>query len=173
MLSKKIEQSINSQINAEIYSSYLYYAMSAYFETLSLKGFAHWMRVQSLEELTHVQKFITFIHDRGGNVKLDTIEAPPSKWDSPLAAMEAVYSHEVKVSGLINNLMDTALDERDHAAVNFLQWFVAEQVEEEASVDDAVQKLKLVEHSDGGLFMVDRELDARTFTVPQDLNGVF
>ncbi len=173
MLSKKIENAINNQINAEIYSSYLYYSMAAYFETQSLKGFSHWMRVQALEELTHVQKFISFIHDRGGNVIFGAIDAPPASWDSPLAALLATYDHEVKVTGLINKLMDIALDERDHASVNFFQWFVAEQVEEEASVDEVVQKLKLVDKSEGGLFMVDREVDARSFNLPQDLTGVF
>ncbi|MBN2803672.1 MAG: ferritin [Deltaproteobacteria bacterium] len=173
MISNKMETAINGQINIEVYSSYLYYAMAAYFEKLSLKGFAHWMRIQALEELTHVQKLITFINDRGGEVKLETVEAPPLKWESPLAALEATYKHEVMVTGLINNLMDTAFEAKDHAAVNFLQWFVAEQVEEEASVDEAVQRLKLVRQSEGGLFLVDREMDNRTFTLPADLVGVF
>ncbi|MCP4603036.1 MAG: ferritin [Proteobacteria bacterium] len=173
MLNKKVEETINSQINAEIYSSYLYYSMAAYFETLSLKGFSHWMRVQALEELTHVQKFATFVGDRGGRVTMQPVDGPPTEWESPLALFEAVYEHEVKVTGLINKMMDLALAESDHATVNFLQWFVSEQVEEEASVGEVVQKLKLVDKTEGGLFLLDQEMDKRTFVLPQNLVGVF
>jgi ferritin len=173
LLHKDLEKAINNQINAEIYSAYLYYSMAAYFESLSLKGFSHWMRVQALEELTHVQKFTSFVHDRGGKVALQAVEAPSSEWNSPLDAFVATYEHEVKVTGLINDLMDLAQKYKDHATVNFMQWFVGEQVEEEASVDDVVQKLKLINRSEGGLFMLDRELDARTFVMPPDLAGVF
>ena len=173
MLNKKVEDAIKQQVNAEIFSSYLYYSMAAYFESLSLKGFSHWMRVQALEELTHVQKFVAFVSDRGGRVLMEAVEGPPTEWESPLAAFEAVYEHEVKVTGLINKLMDLALQERDHATVSFLQWFVTEQVEEEASVDDVVQKLKLVDKTEGGLFLLDQELDKRTFVLPPNLVGVF
>ncbi len=173
MLNKKIEEAINNQINAEIYSSYMYYSMAAYFESMSLKGFSHWMRVQALEELTHVQKFSTFINDRGGRVLMAPVEGPPTKWESPMAAFVAVYEHEVKVTGLINGLMDLALQESDHATVNFMQWFVGEQVEEEASADEVVQKLKLVDKTEGGLFLLDQEMDKRTFVLPPDLAGVF
>ncbi len=173
MLNKKVEEAINSQINAEIYSSYMYYSMAAYFESLSLKGCSHWMRVQALEELTHVQKFASFVGDRGGRVQMRAIEGPPTEWDSPLAAFQAVYEHEVKVTGLINKLMDLALAESDHASVSFLQWFVNEQVEEEASADEVVQKLKLVDKTEGGLFLLDQELDKRTFVLPPNLAGMF
>ena len=126
MLKQNIQDAINDQINAELYSAYLYYAMAAYFESISLKGFSHWMRVQALEEMTHVQKFFSYINDRGGRVLMKPIEAPPSEWASPLAIFEAAYAHEVKVSGLVNQLMDLALAESDHATCNFLQWFVGE-----------------------------------------------
>ena len=173
MLKQKIQDAINDQINAELYSAYLYYSMAAYFESISLKGFSHWMRVQALEEMTHVQKFFSYIYDRGGQVAMKPIEAPPAQWASPLAAFEATYSHEVQVSALINKLMDLALAESDHASCNFLQWFVGEQVEEEASVDEIVQKLVLVEKTEGGLFLLDQEIDKRTFVLPSDLAGVF
>ncbi len=173
MLNKTIEQAINKQINAEIYSSSLYYAMAAYFETLSLKGFSHWLRVQALEELTHVQKFFSYVHERGGRVSMASVEGPQNEWESPLAAFEAVYEHETKVTGMINALMDLALKESDHATCNFMQWFISEQVEEEASADEAVQKLKLVEKTEGGLFLLDQEMDKRTFVLPPNLVGVF
>ena len=173
MLDSKLQDAMNRQLNAELYSGYLYYAMAAWFDAQSLGGFAHWMRVQALEEASHAQKFFGYIAERGGQVELAAIDAPPTEWESPLAVFEEVYQHECKVSGLINELMDLAIAESDHAAVQFLQWFVAEQVEEEASADDARQKLKLVDQSEGGLFMLDRELDKRTFVLPPDLQGVF
>ena len=173
MLDKEVEQGINEQINAELYSAYLYYSMAAYFEALSLKGFSHWMRVQALEEMTHVQKFFGYTNDRGGRVALSPIEAPPSEWESPLVVFKEVYAHEVKVTGLINKLMDLILSKSDHASCSFLQWFVTEQVEEEASADEVLQKLKLVDKTEGGLFLLDQEMDKRTFALPADLAGVF
>ena len=173
MLNKEVEQGINDQINAELYSAYLYYSMAAYFEVLSLKGFAHWLRVQALEEMTHVQKFFGYINDRGGRVQLKPIDAPPSEWASPLAVFEEVYAHEVKVTGLINKLMDLVLAQSDHASSAFLQWFVNEQVEEEATADEVLQKLKLVDKTEGGLFLLDQEMDRRTFVLPPDLAGAF
>ena len=173
MISKKLENAINKQINAEIYSAYLYYSMGAYFDTLSLSGFSHWMRVQNLEELTHAQKLAGYLSERGGRVITKAIDAPPTKWKNPLAVFEEVYTHETKVTALINKLMDLALKERDHATVSFLNWFVDEQVEEEATADDVVQKLKLVDKTEGGLFLLDQELDKRTFVLPPFLTGVF
>ena len=173
MLNQKIQDTINGQVNAELYSAYLYYSMAAYFESISLKGFSHWMRVQALEEMTHVQKLFSYVHDRGGKVLMKPIEAPPTEWTSPLAAFEATYAHEVKVTALINELMDLALAESDHASCNFLQWFVAEQVEEESSVDEIVQKLVLVDKTEGGLFLLDQEMDKRMFVLPAELTGVF
>jgi len=173
MISKKIEDAINKQINAETYSSSLYYAMSAYFESLSLKGFAKWLRIQALEELTHVHKFFAYLNDRGGRVALSAVEAPKNEWASPLEAFEDVYKHECHVTGLINKLMDLAQSESDHATQNFLQWFIAEQVEEEASADEAVQQLKLVDRTEGGLFLLDQEMSKRAFTLPPFLAGAF
>jgi ferritin len=157
----KMQEALNKHANAEFYSSYLYLSMSAHFQSVNLTGFAQWMRVQAREELAHAMKFFDHIVERGGKVTLLPVEAPPSQWDSPLAAFEDAYRHEQKVSGLINGLVDEAVQNRDHATNNFLQWFVSEQVEEEASVDAIVQKLKLVGDAAGGLFMIDRELAQR------------
>ena len=166
MLKEKIQKALNQQVNAELYSSYLYLAMAAYFETINLKGFANWMRVQTQEELVHAMKFYDFIIERGGKAVLSSIEGPPTEWPSPLAVFEQAYEHEQKVTGLINNLVDLSMAEQDHATNNFLQWFVAEQVEEEASADEVVQKIKLMGDASGGLFMLDRELAQRVFTPP-------
>jgi ferritin len=166
MLSEKVQAELNKQFNAELYSSYLYLSMSAYFQSLNLSGFANWMRVQAQEELLHAMKFYDFVNERDGRVTLQPVEGPPSEWASPLAAFEHVYEHEQKVTGLINDLVDLAIGERDHATNAFLQWFVTEQVEEEASANDVVQRLKLLGGDKSGLFMLDRELAQRVFTPP-------
>ena len=168
MLKEKMEEALNNHINAELYSSYLYLSMAAYFESKNLKGFANWMRVQAEEEDFHGMKFFDYIGERGGRIKLAAIEAPPAEWESPLAAFEAVFAHECHVSELINKLVDLSNELSDHATNNFLQWFVAEQVEEEAAADDIVQQLKLVGDQAHGLFMIDRELSSRVFTPPAD-----
>jgi ferritin len=166
MISRQIQDAFNNQLNAELYSAYLYLSMSAYFEAMNLKGFANWMRCQAQEEMVHAMKFYSFLNDRGGRVVLSAIEGPPVKWDSPLAAFEDAYRHEQKVTGLINNLVDLAMQEKDHSAGAFLQWFVTEQVEEEASADAVVQKLKLAGGQGAALFMIDAELATRVFTMP-------
>ncbi len=169
MISKRLEEAINKQINAELYSSYLYGSMGAYFDHTSLPGFANWMRVQVKEEMAHAAKFYGFLNDRGGRVVLDAIEAPPREWDCTLAVFEHVYEHEQKVTGLINDLVDLAVEEKDHMAREFLQWFVAEQVEEESSADKIVQDLRRVGDSGHGLLMIDRELATRIFNPPAGL----
>jgi ferritin len=136
MVKKKIEAALNKQLNAELYSSYLYLSMSAYFQSINLPGFANWMRVQTQEELVHAMKFYDFINERGGRVMLQKIDSPPTKWASPLNVFESAYKHEQKVTGLINDLVNLAVGEKDHATNIFLQWFVTEQVEEEASADE-------------------------------------
>ena len=166
MLNEKMQNALNSQINAELYSSYLYLSMSAHFESTNLKGFANWMRVQAQEEMFHAIKLFDYINEKGGEATLTAIDGPPTEWDSPLAVFEAVYVHEQKVTGLINNLVDIAIEERDHATNITLQWFVTEQVEEEASADEVVQKLKLMSDAPGGLFLLDQELGRRVFTMP-------
>ena len=168
MLNDKMERALNDQLNAEIYSSYLYLSMAAYFQSINLSGFATWMRVQTQEEMVHAMKFYDFINERGGRVSLSQIQGPPTEWESPLAAFEGALEHEQKVTGLINDLMDLAIKGRDHATQIFLQWFVTEQVEEEDSANEVIQKIKLMGDAQGGLFMVDRELGQRIFTPPAD-----
>ena len=166
MINKKMEEALNEQVNAELYSAYLYLSMESYFKSLNLNGFANWMRVQTQEEMIHAMKIYDFINGRGGRVILKAIEGPPIEWDSPLAVFEAVYAHEQKVTGLINELVNLAIKEKDHATSTFLQWFVNEQVEEESSADEVVKQLKMMESAPGGMFMLDRELGQRVFTPP-------
>ena len=166
MLSNKMEAAINQQINAEMYSSYLYLSMATYFESISLGGFSNWMRQQAQEEMFHAMKMFDFVCERGSRVTLKAIDEPPSEWSSVLDVMENVLAHEQKVTGLINDLVNLALDERDHATNIFLQWFVSEQVEEEDTAGGLVDKLKLIGGDANGLFMLDTELATRVFTLP-------
>jgi ferritin len=166
MINKKVEQAINEQINAEMFSAYLYLSMSAWFETQSLAGFASWMKVQFQEEMFHADKFYNYIHERGGQVTLKAIEGPQTEWKTTLDVFEATLAHEQKVTGLINDLVSLAEQEKDHATRIFLEWFVSEQVEEEKSADDVIQQLKLMANAPGGIFMLNRELAQRTFTPP-------
>lgn len=171
MISKNMERAINEQINAEMYSAYLYLSMEAYFRSLDLSGFANWMRVQVQEELMHAMKMYDFVDARGGRIILKSIAAPQTDWKSPLAVFEATYEHEQKVTGLINDLVNLAIKEKDHAANTFLQWFVNEQVEEEASADKIIQQMKMMKDAPGGMFMLDRELGQRVFTPPATAGG--
>ncbi len=166
MISKKMQDALNEQINAELYSAYMYLSMVAYFESVNLSGFATWMRAQTQEELMHAMKIYDYVNEHGGRVTLKAIDGPPTNWESPLAVFEAVYAHEQKVTGLINKLVDVAIGEKDHATNNFLQWFVNEQVEEESSADEIVQKLKLMADTPGGINMLDNEMGQRVFTQP-------
>ena len=166
MLSKKMEAALNEQINAEMYSAYLYLSMSAYFQSVNLLGFANWMYIQTLEEFTHAQKFFNYVNERSGRVILKEIKKPPSEWKSALAVFENSYKHEQLVTSLINKLVDLARKEKDFATDNFLQWFVSEQVEEEASVDEVIQKIKLAGDKGPGVFMIDQSLGQRVFTPP-------
>jgi ferritin len=161
MLSKKLEKALNEQINAELYSSYLYLAMAAWFESQNLPGFAAWMRVQAKEENTHGLKIFDFVNERRGRVVLKAIEEPAKEWKLPLAAFEAAFEHEQYVTGRINDLVNLAVAEKDHATANFLQWFVKEQVEEEASADRIVQMLRMANNAPGALLMIDHQLGKR------------
>ncbi len=166
MIKKRVLNALNSQLNAELYSAYLYLAMEAYFESINLSGFANWMRAQAQEELIHAMKFYDYIVARGERVDLTAIDEPQKEWDSPLAVFEHVYEHEKMVTGLINDLVDISVAESDHATTNFLQWYVAEQVEEEESASGVLQRVKLTADSPGGLFMLDSELGLRVFNPP-------
>lgn len=169
MMNKKIEQEINKQINAEFYSAYLYLSMSAYLSSINLNGFASWMKVQYQEEMDHATKFYNYVIERGGTITLGAIEKPKSSWNGIIEVIEETFAHEQLVTSLINNLMQVAHEENDYASVSFLQWFVDEQVEEEASVDEVLQQLKLIDGKGSGLFMLDREAKTRTFT-PSPVN---
>ncbi len=166
MLKDSIQKALNEQINEEAYSSYLYYSMSAYCQANDLRGMANWFKVQAQEELIHVSKFFDYILDRDGKVTLMPIRGPETEWASPLAAFEASLKHERHITECISKLVELAQQEKDFSTYNFLQWFVSEQVEEEASVSEAVGQLKLAGSSGSGLFMIDRELGARTFVMP-------
>ena len=166
MIAKKIEEAFNAQFNAETYSAYLYLSMSAALEGMNLPGFANWMRIQVQEETAHAMKFYDHIIERGGMVTLTAIDAPPTVWKDAKDVMEATLAHEQKVTGLINDLMDMAMAEKDHAAAMFLQWFVTEQVEEEATAMETLGKLEITGNSPGGLYMLDKELAGRVFTPP-------
>lgn len=161
-----MQEALNKQINAEFYSAYLYLSMSAQFDALGLKGGANWMNVQFQEETGHAMKFLTYVLERGGRVELAAIEKPQTEWPSALAMFEHALKHEQKVTGMINALADLALELKDHATHNVLQWFIAEQVEEEANAQETAQKLKLAGDTPGGLFQVDKELAARVFVPP-------
>jgi len=161
MLSEKIQPALNEQLNAELYSSYLYLSMSSYFKSVNLEGFSNWMHVQAQEELVHAMKFYDFVLQRGGKVVLKEVKAPPTDWASPLNVFENALEHEQKVTGLINQLVGLALAENDHATHIFLQWFVTEQIEEEENADYVVRQLKFMDGAKGGLFMMDRELAKR------------
>lgn len=164
MLNKAMEKAINKQINAELWSAYLYLSMASYFESINLNGFANWMQAQAQEEVNHAMRFYNHVNERGGRVKLEAIDEVPSNWDSPLEVFEETYKHEQKVTGLIEDLVDLAEKEKDRASMNMLQWFIDEQVEEEASADELVQQLKLIGESGNGIFMLDRELGQRKYT---------
>lgn len=161
MIKSSLEKTINEQINAELYSAYLYLSMAAYFENMNLKGFAHWMNVQAQEEVGHAMRFYKYLFERGGRVILEAVEKPPAEWNSPLDVFENAYKHEQKVTSLINNLVTAAKSENDYATETMLQWFVEEQVEEEASALEIVQKLKLIKDSPQGLMMLDSQAAQR------------
>ncbi|MEW6267536.1 MAG: ferritin [Thermodesulfobacteriota bacterium] len=164
MLSDKMNNALNLQINAETFSAYLYASMAAHFESLGLRGLARWMSLQAREEMFHAIKFFNFVVGRGGQVRLTALEAPPVTWASPLAVFQETLVHERKVTGLINNLVNLAKAESDHASDVFLQWFVTEQVEEESSAEEIIQKLKLAGDTGPGLFMMDAELGRRVLS---------
>ncbi len=166
MISEKMEAAFNKQIKDEMYSSNLYLSMVAYFENLGLKGFANWMRVQVQEENAHAMGLFDYLISRDGRVVLEAIDKPPFEWNSPLECFEAVYKHEQLVTSLINNLVDVAEEVKDRAAISFLQWYIKEQVEEEANCSEICAKLKLIGSDANALLLIDQELGARTYVAP-------
>lgn len=161
MISKKLQQAINSQIQAEFISAYLYLSMSADCEAKNLRGFAHWLKVQYQEETGHAMKLISYLHERGAKVELQTIEQPPQTFTSPVELFEQVLAHEQKVTSMINKLYETASEEKDFATQIFLQWFITEQVEEEASVTTVLERLKMIGDKGSALLYIDKELGKR------------
>ena len=161
MLKKKIQDELNKQINRELYSSYLYLSMAAALTGKNFAGMGRWLKIQAKEEVSHAMKFLDYIIERGGKVKLAAIDAPPADWASPLKDFEQAYHHEQLVTGYIYELVNLAQADKDHATVNFLQWFVSEQVEEEAHASEIYEKLKMVGDAVPGLFALDHHLGAR------------
>jgi ferritin len=161
MISQAVSNAMNDQIQAELYSAYLYLAMSAHFEAENMPGFAHWMQLQANEELEHAMKFYGYIHDRGGRVVLQAIQQPQTTFTTPMAIFEQAYAHEQKVTGLINSIYDVARQENDYASQTFLNWFVDEQVEEERNASQIVDTFRLIGDNPAALFMLDRQLGAR------------
>jgi len=166
MISKKMQDAFVDQINEELFSSYLYLSMAAWFESQNLRGMAKWMYVQAGEEREHGMKFYGEIVERGGRVKLTAIKEPQFEWKTPLEAFKAAFAHEQHITKRINDLTDMAIKEKDHASEIFLQWFVKEQVEEEATAEELLAKVAMIGDSKNGLFMMDRELGMRSFKLP-------
>jgi ferritin len=169
MISKKMVGTINKQINAELYSSYLYLSMSAYSTLIGLAGAANWFYVQSKEEMTHALKMFNYINDQGEHVELKAIDGPATSFKSLEHMFAETLKHEKVVTSLINNIVSQAKKENDHATEIFYQWFVTEQIEEEKNASEILAKVKLAGNNSGGLFMIDNELKARIFTPPVGL----
>jgi ferritin len=160
-LSRNFQDAINKQLNAELYSAYLYLSMAAYFESVNLTGFAHWMRVQHQEETGHALKLFDFVADRGGRVILEAIEQPPIEFQSPLEVMQQTLEHEQQVTSYIHRLYEAAAEESDYSAQVMLQWFISEQVEEEKVAAEIVEHLKKIGDDGTGLLMMDTRLGER------------
>ncbi|OJV63266.1 MAG: ferritin [Clostridiales bacterium 38-18] len=166
MINARLEEVINKQINAELYSAYLYLSMSAYFESVNLPGFANWMKVQFEEEQFHGLKFFNYLISRGGRVKLDTIEVPKFEWKNAIEVFEETLEHEKHVTALLNNIAEVAEEEKDRATRNLMIWFIDEQVEEEGNAEKIINELKMIGGEGHGMLMLDREFATRTFVPP-------
>ena len=169
MISKAMAAAINKQINAELYSAYLYFSMSSYATHIGLKGGAVWFFVQAKEEMTHAQRFYNYLNNVGEHALMQAIDKPATVFKSLAHMFDEVLAHERKVTALIHALADMAVKEHDHATQTLLQWFVNEQVEEESNATDIVGKLKLAGNEGGALFMIDKDLGTRVFVPPPDL----
>ena len=161
MISKAMQDAINDQIQKELFSSYLYLSMAAYFENMNLPGFAKWMRVQEGEEREHGMKFYDFLVDRGGRVQLKAIEAPSTDWKSSMEVFKEVQAHEAKVTASINALYELALKEKDYPAQVLLQWYITEQVEEEKNAAEIIAMLELIDAKGTAVLMLDKQLGKR------------
>jgi len=168
MISKKMLDALNEQINREMYSAYLYMAMSSYSDSKGLAGFSNWFMVQYHEEMEHAMKIYHYIQEQGEQVVLKAIEQPPAEFGEPLEMFQKTLEHEQFITKSINELVDLALAEKDHATNIFLQWFVTEQVEEEANDNEIIDKINLVSKSPNGMYMIDKELGARVYSAPAE-----
>jgi ferritin len=164
-------EAINDQINAEYYSAFLYLSMATKFEDMDLPGFANWMRVQFQEEEYHAMRFLDHMVERGVRVKIKEIAAPPADWAGPLEIFEAAYEHELMVTGLINDLARIAVEDNDFASQQMLQWFIAEQVEEEDNTSSIASKIRMVQEAPGGIYLLDQELAQRVYAEPPPEGG--
>jgi len=160
-MNKRVEEALNKQLGAELYSSHLYLSMAAYLTDQNLNGFANWMKVQSEEERTHAMKFFDFIDDRDGRIEIGKLDEPKKEWNGVIDIFEEVLKHEKHVTSLINDVAAIAEEEKDRATMNFLKFFIDEQVEEEATVSDLLDQLKLIDGNGTGLFMLDKEAKTR------------
>jgi ferritin len=161
-LSKRMLDALNEQIREELASAYIYLSMAAYFESIDLPGFAHWMRVQTQEEMEHAMKFYGYVHERGGRVLLQAIPQPPAEFAGPAAAFEETLKHEQYITGRIHTLYGLAVEDKDYASQVLLQWFVTEQVEEEKNANEILAVLKRIGDKGQGLIMLDRQLASRS-----------
>lgn len=166
MINEKLEKAINEQINKEIFSSYLYLSMASYLADLGLSGFANWMRIQVQEEAAHAMGLYDYLIERGGSVELEAVAKPQTTWNNILHVFEATLEHEQFVTKSLNELADVADEVKDRAAASFLQWYINEQVEEESTAEDIINKLKLIDSDGNALFMLDKDMGARTFVAP-------
>ena len=171
MLSPKLQDALNAQINAELWSAYLYLSMSQHFSADGMPGVANWYMVQFQEEQAHAQIFMNYVNQRGGRVELKAIDAVPTSWNTPLDAFKDTLEHEKKVTSLINDLYALAEAEKDYATRDRRNWFVTEQVEEEDNCRQLIDKLTLIGNNGMGLYTIDQELASRTYTAPAALSG--
>jgi len=168
MISDKMAAAINGQINKEMYSAYLYMSMSAYAESEGLKGFATYFMVQYHEEMVHAMKFYEYLAKQGNKITLGALEQPASEFGTMLQMFQTTLEHEKFITRSINELVDLAIAEKDHASKAFLDWYVTEQVEEEQNAVENIQKLKMIGDNSSALYLLDKELGARTLTVPSN-----
>lgn len=171
MLNQKIEEALNAQINAEMWSAYLYLSMAAYCHSQGNPGMGKWFEVQFQEEQDHAKIFFNYVISRGGNVVLKPIEAVPTAWNTILEVFESTLEHEQKVTTLINNLFAITTAENDYATQSMLKWFIDEQVEEEETAQNIIDNLKMIKDNGYGLYMLDKELGARVYTQAAPLAG--
>ncbi|MDA8422510.1 MAG: ferritin [Nitrospiraceae bacterium] len=170
MLTKKVEEALNEQLNRELYSAYLYMSISSSCTNRGLKGFANWFMVQYHEEMLHAMKFYEYINLQGGRVALKALAQPPSEFSSPLEMFNKTLEHEQFITKSINDLVELSISEKDHATQIFLHWYVTEQVEEESNDNEILAQLRIIRDDAQALMMLDRELAARMTTVPTEFS---